>query len=189
MADLTPQPIQPAQIQPQPIQPAPVATLEPTPVQSTPIQEPTPIFIQPEPIPAPIATPTSAPSPQIAPIVGQAQATSFIDQVMKFKLYIIIFASVIGLATVGYVTYSFFLSGTTTTTTESTPPPTVSSPFSDTTTQTDNTTPPSLSGNNEFGKTVQDIKDATTPTDKVYNNAVLEETTPTTAETPKKIPR
>jgi|GEM_PF-3049810 len=229
MADSTLNPNEPHEIKLDPIQPAtpqPVATPAPTPVvpvevaQVQPTPAPTPVVpvevAQPQPAPVPVATPEPiipAASSLMAESMPQTQASSaesVMDKVMKFKLYIIIFASVIGLATVGYVTYSFFFSGTSTT--ETTPPPSVSSPFGDTTTTTDTTntpstttnptttpatesTPPSLGGNSstsqtsEFGKTVQDLKDVSTGTDKVYDNAVLEETTPSTMEVIKKIPR
>ncbi|MDP2642370.1 MAG: hypothetical protein Q8P62_00820 [Candidatus Peregrinibacteria bacterium] len=204
-------------------QQTPVATPAPTTAQAVqPSVAPTPA---PAPAPAPTVQPSVAPAPAPAPAptlnipesslmpqstqptpAQSAEATSVMDKVMKFKIYIIIFASIIGLATIGYVTYSFFFSGTSA---PATPPPTVSSPFEEsapaatetteiTSEKTEDVSPPSLGGatksstsskDSEFGKTVQDIKDASTGTDKVYDNAVLEETTVSTGEVTKKVPR
>ncbi len=204
MADNIPQP---AQIAPEPIQPAPQPTAEltitpePTPAAAVQTPEPTPIAVA---TPEPIFAQTSAPTPlameaQIIPTVTTPETASITDKVTNFKLYIIIFTSVIGLATVGYVTYSFFFSGSSQTKTETTPPPSVVSPFNNDNTQTtsitpektsQDSTPPSLGGGkSDFGKTVQDLKDASTGTDKVYDNAILEETTPTSTDTTKKIHR
>jgi len=161
-------------------QPTPQPQVAPTPVQPQPV---VPVATQTAPVqPATQATPATTPTP-VQP-----------NLIQKFKLYIIIFASVIGLSTVGYIAYSFFFSEE-----QVSNPPTVSSPFEETATETttpaEDSNPPSLGGssttsqNNELGKTIQDLQDASTGTEKVYDNAVLEETTPSTMEVTKKIPR